>query len=126
MEELFITSAILSIVLLFCVIGCIIGDGLECLIKLRRSQKRKGKESRTCEERNVTSDFRVAHALKKRLSLLTLERSALDSVSAGKECGDSRRATDVTTLPMGVQHQTLNTTFCDEYKQRPRSFTRNI
>lgn len=113
MDNLFFYVAVVSCIMLFLCIGCIIGDGIECFLKNRKKKRQSLKKSKTSGTSPVTSDFRAGYVTPPQLSLLTFERSLLAQVSPGRESGVAPLVTGATTS-LTAEHPRLNGNLCAE------------
>jgi hypothetical protein len=123
MENLLFYLAVVSCIMLFLCIGCIIGDGIECWLKSRKKKSLFSKESKTLGTSPVTSDFRAGYVTQPPLSLLTIERSLLAQVSPERESGAVPPAIGATTL-LTAEHPRLNGNLCAEFMPNKHYATR--
>ena len=123
MDKLLFLLAFISCIMLFLCIGCIIGDGVECLLKNRKKKRQSSRESRTLGTSPATSDFRAGYVTPPPLSLLTIERSLLAQVSPERESGVVPLAIGATTFST-VEHQPMSGNLCDEFMPSKHYATR--
>ena len=123
MENIIFFLAVVTCTMLFLCIGCIIGDGVECLLKNRKKKRQSSKESKTLGTSPATSDFRAGYVTPPPLSLLTIERSLLEQVSPERESGAVPPAIGATTL-LTAEHPRLNGNLCAEFMPNKHYATR--
>ena len=123
MENIIFFLAVVTCTMLFLCIGCIIGDGVECLLKNRKKKRQSSKESKTLGTSPATSDFRAGYVTLPPLSLLTIERSLLEQVSPERESGVVPLAIGATTFST-VEHQPMSGNLCDEFMPSKHYATR--